>query len=133
MLKGIPKIISPELLKVLCEMGHGDRLVIADGNFPAASCARRLVRLDGHTVMDVMEAILTVFPLDLNPMREIGVMSTGTEQTPPIWEQFALHADALIEIDRYDFYDKAKEAYCIISTSETALFANALLTKGVVV
>ena len=64
MLKGLPAILSPELLKILCEMGHGDELVIGDGNFPAASCAQRLVRLDGHGVCEILDAILRVFPLD---------------------------------------------------------------------
>ena len=64
MLKGIPNIISPELLKILDEMGHGDEIVIGDGNFPAASNAQRLIRSDGHNVPELLDAILQLFPLD---------------------------------------------------------------------
>lgn len=132
MLIGIPKLLSPDLLKILCEMGHGDTLVIADGNFPAASCAKRLIRLDGHGALDVMEAILKVFPLDASPERKIGVMATGTDLIPDIWTGFGSNADALEQIERFEFYERAKKAYCIVATSEAALFANAILTKGVI-
>lgn len=64
MLKGIPKIISPEILKILCEMGHGDEIVISDANFPAASIAQRLVRADGIPAADMLEAVLKLIPLD---------------------------------------------------------------------
>lgn len=132
MLIGIPKLLSPELLKILCEMGHGDTLVIADGNFPAASCAKRIIRLDGHGALDVMDAILKVFPLDASPERKIGVMATGTDLIPDIWTGFSTNADALEQIERFEFYERAKKAYCIVATSEAALFANAILTKGVI-
>ena len=132
MLIGIPKLLSPELLKILCEMGHGDTLVIADGNFPAASCAKRIIRLDGHGALEVMDAILKVFPLDASPERKIGVMATGTDLIPDIWTGFSTNADALEQIERFEFYERAKKAYCIVATSEAALFANAILTKGVI-
>lgn len=132
MLKGIPKMISPELLKLLCEMGHGDQLVIADGNFPAASCAQRLVRLDGHGTSEVLEAILTLFPLDEAPDTALGVMATQDGSKPEIWTDYAAYCDRLNEIERFAFYEQAKTAYCIIATSESALYANVLLTKGVI-
>ena len=132
MLIGIPKILSPELLKILCEMGHGDTLVLADGNFPAASCAHKLVRMDGHGVVEVLEAVLTVLPLDKTPHTEIGVMTTDGSLVPEVWGHFALHCDQLKEIERFDFYERAKKAYCIVATSEGALYANAILTKGVI-
>ena len=132
MLKGIPKIISPELLKLLCEMGHGDQLVIADGNFPSASCAQRLVRLDGHGTLAVMEAILQLFPLDQAPQTSIGVMATQDGSKPHIWTYYASNCDKLTEIERFAFYEQAKKAYCVIATSESALYANAILTKGVI-
>ncbi|HAS72672.1 MAG TPA: fucose isomerase [Clostridiales bacterium UBA8960] len=132
MLIGIPKILSPDLLKILCEMGHGDTLVIADGNFPAASCAKRLVRLDGHGAIEVLKAIMEVMPLDEAPDKRIGVMSTGNDFVPEIWKRFESYADGLYEVERFAFYEKAKDAYCIIATSESALFANAILTKGVI-
>ncbi|WP_430885260.1 RbsD/FucU family protein [Fusibacter sp. JL216-2] len=131
MLKGIPNIISPDLLKTLHEMGHGDTLVIADGNFPAASCAKKLIRLDGHSVTDVLEAVLTLMPLDKTPHTDLVVMDTGTDKVPEIWREFEKHADQLTKLERQAFYKAAQNAYCIVSTSEKALFANVLLTKGV--
>ncbi len=131
MLKGISKLIPPELLKILCEMGHGDRLVIADANFPAASCANRLVRLTGQGSEAVLEAVLSLFPLDEAPKTSIVVMATDDGSTPEIWKVYETHADALVPIERFKFYEEAKKAYCIIATSESALYANAILTKGV--
>ena len=75
MLKGIPPIISPELMKVLLEMGHGDELVFADGNFPAATCARRLVRCDGHNVPEILDAVLKFFPLDTFVEHPVALMA----------------------------------------------------------
>jgi len=75
MLKHIPAILSPDLLKILMEMGHGDELVIADGNFPAAAVARRLVRLDGHGVPELLKAILRFFPLDPYVERPAALMA----------------------------------------------------------
>jgi L-fucose mutarotase len=132
MLKGIPKMIPPELLKLLCEMGHGDQLVIADGNFPAASCAQRLVRMDGHGTSEVLETVLTLFPLDEAPNTSLGVMATQDGSKPDIWTDYAANCDSLTEIERFAFYELAKKAYCIIATSESALYANVLLTKGVI-
>lgn len=74
MLKGIPSILAPELLKILMEMGHGDELVLADGNFPAAGNARRLIRCDGHGVPELLAAILQFFPLDQFVERPAGLM-----------------------------------------------------------
>lgn len=132
MLMGIPKVISPDLLKILCEMGHGDQLVIADGNFPSASCAKRLVRLDGHGTTEILEAILKLFPLDKTPNTSIGVMATEDGQSPDIWSAYSAHCDDLNQIERFKFYEIAKTAYCVIATSESALYANAILTKGVI-
>ena len=90
MLKGIPDIISPELLKILDEMGHGDEIVIGDGNFPAASNAKRLVRLDGHGVPEILEAILKLVPLD--PYVDSPVMlmqvTPGDDTDPIIWKDY---------------------------------------------
>ena len=77
MLKGIPSLLSPELLKILMEMGHGDEIVIGDGNFPAASCAQRLVRCDGHGVPEVLEAILQLMPLDPYVEQPLALMGHG--------------------------------------------------------
>ena len=88
MLKNIPAVLSPELLKILMEMGHGDELVIGDGNFPAASNARRLVRLDGHGVPEILDAILTLFPLDTYVEAPVALMAVtpGDPTVPAIWE-----------------------------------------------
>ena len=91
MLKNIPSIPSPELLKIIMEMGHADELVIADGNFPSASIAQRLVRLDGHGVPPVLEAILSLFPLDIYVEKPVALMQVvpGDKVEPPIWDEYA--------------------------------------------
>ena len=147
MLKGIPKILSPELLKILCEMGHSDRLVIADGNFPAESVGKDAVvlRFDGHGVPELLDAILKVFPLDSYVEKPVHLMElvpgdVGKIETP-IWDTYNeiiakyddRGADCVGNIERFKFYDEAKEVYCIIATSEKALYANVMLQKGVVV
>lgn len=144
MLKGIPKILSPELLKVLCEMGHGDTIVIADGNFPSESIGKnaKVIRCDGHGVPEILEAILKLFPLDPyieNPVKLMEVVPGDTVETP-IWDEYSAiinnngyNSEKLISnIERFKFYDEAKKAYAVIATGETALYANILLQKGVV-
>ena len=136
MLKGIPEILSPELLKVLCEMGHSDRLVIADGNFPVMSMGKnaQIIRMDGHGVPEILDAILRVFPLDL-----MEVMPGDNVQTP-IWDVYKKTVEkydergknAIGEIERFKFYEETKTAYAVIATSEKALYANIMLQKGVV-
>lgn len=145
MLKGIPKILSPELLKVLDEMGHSDRLVISDGNFPSESMGKDaiVIRMDGHGVPEVLDAILQVFPLDTyveKPVNLMEVMPGDTVETP-IWDTYkeiiakhdARGAATVGNIERFAFYDEAKKVYCIIATGESALYANIMLQKGVVV
>lgn len=144
MLKGVPPILSPELLKVLCEMGHSDRIVIADGNFPSESMGKDavVIRCDGHGVPELLDAILTLFPLDSyveKPVSLMEVMKGDTVETP-IWDTYkeivGKHddrgADAVGNIERFAFYEEAKKAYAIIATGETALYANVMLQKGVV-
>ncbi len=144
MLKNIPKILSPELLKVLCEMGHSDRIVIADGNFPAESMGKDaiVIRADGHGAAELLDAILTVFPLDTYvdaPVSLMQVMPGDTVETP-IWDEYkkivAKHdergANAFGEIERFSFYEEAKKCYAIIATGESALYANLILQKGVI-
>ncbi len=144
MLKNIPAILSPELLKVLCEMGHSDRIVIADGNFPAESMGKSaiVIRADGHGVPELLDAILTLFPLDTyvdTPVNLMEVMPGDTAKTP-IWEEYkkivSAHdergAKAIGHIERFEFYEQAKTAYAIIATGEKAVYANVMLQKGVV-
>lgn len=142
MLKGIPSILSPELLKVLMEMGHGDELVLGDGNFPAASVAQRLIRCDGHGVPELLDAILQFFPLDQFVERPVGLMQVvpGDPTRPTIWQEYKqiiLKHDPKFQefdmIERFAFYERAKQAYAILATSEKALYANIILKKGVVV
>ena len=144
MLKNIPPILSPEMLKVLCEMGHSDRIVIADANFPAESMGKNAIvlRADGHGAVELLDAILTLFPLDTyvdHPVSLMQVMSGDPVETP-IWEAYkaivAKHDDrgdaAFGEIERFSFYEEAKKAYAIIATGEKALYANLILQKGVI-
>lgn len=142
MLIGIPAIISPELLKILMEMGHGDEIVLADGNFPAASHAQRLIRCDGHNVPDLLDAILQLLPLDsyvAKPAALMQVVAGDTVETP-IWEQYRKIIEQhsgilqpLEQVERFAFYDRAKRAYAIVATGECALYANLILKKGVIV
>jgi L-fucose mutarotase len=142
MLKGVPSILSPELLKVMMEMGHGDELVIGDGNFPAAAMARRLIRADGHGVPELLEAILRFFPLDRYVDHPAALMQVvpGDPTKPTIWERYRdILENAETEfsdfafIERFAFYERAKQAYAILATGETALYANIILKKGVVI
>ena len=141
MLKHIPNILGPDLLKILMEMGHGDEIVIADGNFPAASIAQRLIRLDGHNVPEVLEAILKFFPLDIYVENPVGLMEVvpGDNVKPTIWEEYRkIIVDSkepfkeFEHLERFAFYERAKKAYSVIATSESALYANIILKKGVV-
>lgn len=145
MLKGIPSILSPELLKVLCEMGHSDLIVIGDGNFPAESMGKDaiVIRCDGHGVPELLDAILQVMPLDTyveKPMNLMEVMPGDPVETP-IWDTYkeivAKHdkrgAACVGNIERFQFYEEAKKAYAIIATGESAVYANVMLQKGVVI
>lgn len=137
MLKGISKLISPDLIKILMEMGHGDELVISDGNFPAAAYAQRLVRLDGHDACPVLEAILELLPLDTyaQPVYLMDKVKGDTVETP-IWDEYkkiiAPYTDASPEfLERFEFYERAKKAYAVVYTGESALYANIIIKKGV--
>ena len=144
MLKGIPKVLSPELLKVLCEMGHSDRLVIADGNFPSESMGKnaKVIRCDGHGVPELLEAILTVFPLDTYVETPVSLMQVvpGDNVETLIWDEYkeiiTKHDErgekAIGQTERFAFYEETKTAYAIIATGESALYANIMLQKGVV-
>ena len=145
MLKGIPKILSPELLKVLCEMGHSDRIVIADGNFPAESVGRnaKVIRMDGHGTCELLAAILKVFPLDTYVEHPVNLMEVmpGDPVETPIWAEYEKIVSAederggaaIGQIERFAFYEEAKKAYAVIATGEGALYANIMLQKGVVI
>lgn len=147
MLKNIPSILSPELLKVLCEMGHSDRICIGDGNFPGASMAKAknavFLRADGHGIPEILDAILQVFPLDTyveTPAMLMETMDCDKDLEIPIWDEYkaviAKHdprgAACVGNYERFAFYEEAKDCYCILQTGETAIYANIILQKGVI-
>ena len=141
MLKNLSPLLSPELLKILCEMGHGDEIVLADGNFPAASHHDRVVRLDAHGGVEVLKAIMSVFPLDTYADANAILMEVvpGDNVETPIWAEYdavlkAAEGDAVRtgHIERFAFYERAKKAYAVIATGEGALYANLILKKGVI-
>ena len=142
MLKGIPTILSPDLLKIMMEMGHGDEVVITDGNFPGANFAQKLVRCDGNDVAEVLDAFLKFFPLDQYSEAPVALMAvvSGDSIVPVIWESYkeivVKHEPNFKEfemLERYDFYKRSKNAYAIVTTGEKAQFANIILKKGVVI
>ena len=140
MLKGIPAIIPPELMKILMEMGHGDELLICDGNYPKFGCPERCVRMDGHGIPEILDALLKFFPLDPYVETPVSLMEVvpGDPVETPIWDEYAKIVEKyepgtkIGHIERFKFYDEAKKAYAIIATGETALYANIILQKGVV-
>ncbi len=141
MLKGISPLISPDLLKVLAEMGHGDEIIIGDANFPAASMGERCVRCDGHEVPPLLDAILQLFPLDTFVEAPVALMAVvpGTRtDDPPVWAEFR----KIVEkhqpgtkfefVERFAFYDRARAAFATVQTGESALYGNVILKKGVI-
>ena len=140
MLKNISKILSPELLKILCEMGHGDEIVIADGNFPSQNLGQRVVRADGISGTVMLNAVMQVFPLDTYSKENFLLMQTVPNDPviPVIWEDYkklAASNDDNVRIgyiERFAFYERAKKAYAIVATGEEAIYANIILKKGVI-
>ena len=141
MLKGIPSIISPELLQVLCTMGHGEEIIIADGNFPAESQNIPVIRCDGHGVPEVLSAVLRLFPLDEYVEKPVAMMEVvpGDNYQPVIWDtykeilaQFGHSAEKIEHIERYAFYDRVQSAIAVVATSELSQYANVILKKGIV-
>lgn len=141
MLKNIPKNISPELLKVLDEMGHGDEIVLSDGNFPSERINKKVVRCDSTGVTDLLKSILVLFPLDTEYSDEqvfLMEVTPGDTYKPEIWDDYKKVLDESKEnytignIERFKFYERAKEAFAVVHTGETALYANIILKKGVV-
>lgn len=144
MLKGISPLLSPQLLKVLCEMGHSDAIVIADGNFPAETMGKNgiVIRMDGHGVPELLEAILQVFPLDQYVEKPVSLMERvpGDNADVSIWKTYEemiskaekRGTDVIQKLERFAFYEEAKKAYAVIATSETSQYANVILQKGCV-
>lgn len=140
MLNGIPKILPAELIKLMMDMGHGDELVIGDGNFPAAAMGVPVVHLDGHGVPEVLKAVLQLFPLDAYVERPAALMEVipGDPIVPAIWEEYReilrnVGCDTEPEkVERFAFYERARRAFCVAATSEPAQYANVILKKGIV-
>lgn len=143
MLKGISKLISPELLMILAKMGHGDEIVFSDGNFPGESIARQsgavILRADGIGVPELLSAVLELIPLDTYADNVYLMDKTESDRDLdiPIWEEYkkiiADHTDKdPVFLERYEFYDRAAKAYAIVVTGESAIYANVILKKGVV-
>lgn len=142
MLKGIPGIITPELIHCLMEMGHGDVVILADANFPARSHAKRYLDMKGVTIPELLEAILPYFPLDTFVERPVTLMEPRSyEPVPDIWTPYAIllqkyDEEAAFEefgtLERLKFYHAAKEAYLIVSTGSIERYANIMLQKGVI-
>lgn len=142
MLKGISKIVSPELVKILCEMGHGDEIVIADGNFPSENFGKRVIRADGISGVQMLDAVMSLIPLDTYSDPNFILMRLMEcdegKINPVILEEYKTvahnHDDNLKigNIDRFEFYERAQKAYAVIATGEEAVYANIILKKGVI-
>lgn len=141
MLKGIPSILSPDLLHVLRAMGHGDTIVIADANFPAEANARRCLRLDGLAATAVADAVLAVLPVDTfvdDPVLSMQVVG-DPDAVPEIVGEFQAIVDRregrrvpIRAVERHAFYALAREAFAIVQTGETRFYGNLIITKGVI-
>ncbi|RCA10764.1 L-fucose mutarotase [Enterococcus durans] len=140
MLKKIPKVLSPELVKVLMEMGHGDEILLADANYPAETNNDQIIRADGLSVPQILAAILELMPLDSYSEYQAILMEVvkGDTTKPVIWEEYKEQIalsfpDAKIKkLERQKFYEYSKNCSAIIQTGETALYGNLILKKGVI-
>lgn len=139
MLKGINKIISPELLMVLDKMGHGDEIVFSDGNFPGESIGNIVLRADACGVPEIMSAVLELLPLDEydNNVYLMDKTEKDKDLDVPIWDEYreiaSKHTDKEpVFLERFEFYERARKAYAVVVTGESAIYANVILKKGVV-
>jgi L-fucose mutarotase len=140
MLKGIPPIVGPDLLYVLQAMGHGDEITIIDGNYPGASAGPRLIRMDGHSATDLLEAILTLMPLDdfvdepaicMQVADNPGNGATIADDFAAIVRKYEPKA-RLGSLERFEFYKRANAGYAMVQTGERRLYGNIVLKKGVI-
>ncbi len=144
MLKGVPSVLSPEMLKVLAEMGHGDEIVIGDMHYPAASTAKNiLLRADGIGSLQLIDAILHIMTLDLSVEKPFLIMQKqecDAHMELPVHEEYfklvekydSRGRDAVGYIDRFDFYDRAAKAYAVVATGELSFYGCTILKKGCV-
>lgn len=140
MLKGISPLLSPGLLSMLCRMGHGDELVLADAHFPGETFGQRVIRADGLSVSALIDAILPVFELDSYVESPLIMMAAvaGDRLDPKVEKAYRKAVDrhapktpAITRIDRFAFYDRANNAFAVVMTGETAKYGNIILKKGV--
>ena len=137
MLKGVPKIISPALLKILAEMGHGDELVISDAHFPAHSISDNVVRADAVGSPELMQAILKLIELDQyvdNPvmlMQPVPGDSVDPDLLAEIKNSLGKDSDRIEYIERFAFYDRAKKSFAVVVSGETRIYGNIIIKKGV--
>lgn len=141
MLKGIDPLLNAELLHALAAMGHGDEIAIVDANFPAATMAQRLIRLDGVDAVRAAQAILSLLPLDdfiPRPASRMQVVGDA-RAVPPVCRQFQALVDRaagrrlpLAVIERHKFYERVRRCYAVVATGEGQLYGNLILTKGVI-
>jgi L-fucose mutarotase len=140
MLKGISPLLSPDLLAVLCRMGHGDEIVLADAHFPGHTVNESVIRADGLDVARLLDAILPVFELDTYVDSPLVMMAAvaGDKLDPAVEVAYRVSIDrhvpkapAIARIDRFAFYDRARKAFAVVMTGEVRKYGNILLTKGV--
>jgi L-fucose mutarotase len=141
MLRGIDPILSPDLLRILRAMGHGDDIVIADANFPGESTAVEFVRLDGVDAVRTLRAVLSVMPLDTfvdDPAISMQIVN-DPEGVPPVVAEFqkvidevADHPAKIRPFERFAFYERARGAFAVIQTGERRFYGNLILKKGVI-
>ncbi len=140
MLKGLSPLLSPELLSVLSRMGHGDEIVLADAHFPGDTFGKRVIRADGLRIPALIDAILPVFELDSYVDAPLVMMAavTGDKLDPKVEKMYRAAVDrhaprtpAIARIDRFAFYDRAKEAFAVVMTGEAVKYGNIILKKGV--
>jgi L-fucose mutarotase len=140
MLIGISPLLSPELLNVLYRMGHGDEIVLADAHFPGETCNDRVIRADGLGVAELLDAILPLFALDEYVDDPVAMMAPvpGDELDPTVEERYRGAIDRhwpdtpdIARVERFAFYERAKQSFAVVMTGETAKYGNVILKKGV--
>ena len=139
MLRGISPILSPDFMKYIMEMGHGDELVLADRNFPAYSLGKRVIACGGVDICTLIDALIPLFPLDQALDYNAAVMRPNDNREMPLWEEFETHLslgkDKVLpfkKLEKPDFYEQSKSAYLIVTTGEKRRFANLILRKGII-
>ena len=135
MLKGISPVVSPDLLKTLAEMGHGDEIVFSDAHFPAHSVNAHVIRADGLGCADLLKGLAPLFELDSYAVPVVMMAAVpGDSLDPEVEKRYrvALAYDGKVErMDRMAFYERARQAYAVVVTGETAKYGNIILKKGV--